>query len=77
MIDDRCICNQEEGCKVDSTSPLYPMCLMAFAKQSWEEAAIPLKDSDWDIIFSMEKVKADFDKTRRNKRINVDAKVGF
>ena len=53
------------------------MCLMAFAKQSWEEAAIPLKDSDWDIIYSMEKVKAEFDKTRRNKRINVDAKVGY
>ena len=77
MEEDRCICSQEKGCKVDQNSPLYPMCLMAFVKNRWDESGFPIKDRDCHIIDLIERVKKEFDEKRKNKHLKEDAKVGF
>ena len=49
------------GC-IQSGSP----CLMAKIKKNWEEAHLPIKDLDSNILRSLVKIKSDFDKKKRH-----------
>ena len=49
-------------------------CLLAKLKERWEEAGLPIKDRDHQIIEILTKLKADFDKLKRKKFNNEESK---
>ena len=41
-------------------------CLMAKMKKGWQEAALPVKSSDFNIMEQFKKIKQNFDKSKKN-----------
>ena len=54
-------CETRAGC-IQSGNP----CLIAKVKKSWEEAHLPIKDCDSQIIRSLVRIKSNFDKKKRH-----------